>query len=117
MHKRSKNHSGNGNGTPLATAKEIEVVFALEHTEANEVYLCGDFNDWSNTNLPMIPRGDGLWLKSVTLPPGRYEYRFIVDGKWTSDPNGSQKVVNPFGSINSVAFIHGSAEVQEYPTS
>jgi 1,4-alpha-glucan branching enzyme len=106
MHKRNKNHSRKGNGTPFTTATEIEVVFALEHTEANEVYLCGDFNEWSKTNLPMVRQGDSLWLKSVTLTPGRYEYRFIVDGKWTSDPNGSQKVVNPFGSTNSVAEVH-----------
>ena len=59
MHKRNKNHAGNGNGTHIATTQaQIEVSFAIERAEANEVYLSGDFNEWSATNLPMIRRGD-----------------------------------------------------------
>jgi len=105
MHQRNKNHAGNGKGTPFARTKQLEVVFVLERTEAKEVYLSGDFNEWSATNLPMIRRGDCLWLKKVILPPGRYEYKFIVDGRWTADPKASQAVVNAFGSSNSVAEI------------
>jgi len=106
MQKRNQKHGGNGSGALLATTKQIEVVFVLERTEAKEVYLSGDFNEWSGTNLPMIRRGDCLWLKKVILPPGRYEYKFIVDGRWTADPKSSQAVVNAFGSSNSVAEIH-----------
>ena len=105
MHTRNKNRATHADRTPVAPARPIEVVFAFERTEANQVYLCGDFNEWSATTLPMIRRGDRLWLKSVTLPPGRYEYKFIVDGKWTPDPNASQEVVNAFGSTNSVAEV------------
>ena len=105
MHKRNKNHAGNGNGTPHPTPKQIEVSFAIERAEANEVYLSGDFNEWSATNLPMIRRGACRWEKRVTLPPGRYEYKFIVDGQWTPDPYASQEVVNAFGSTNSVAEV------------
>ena len=105
MHKRNKNHASHANGTPVATAKQIEVVFAVERPEANEVYLCGDFNQWSVTNLPMVRRGACHWEKRVALPPGRYEYKFIVDGKWTPDPSGTHEVINAFGSTNSVAEV------------
>ena len=103
MHKRTKHQASQANGTPKATEKQIDVVFALERAEAKEVYLCGDFNEWSPTNLPMIQRGACRWEKRVTLPLGRYEYKFIVDGQWTPDPYGPQEVVNAFGSTNSVA--------------
>jgi 1,4-alpha-glucan branching enzyme len=105
MHKRNKNHAGNGNGTPQPTPKQIGVSFAFEGAEANEVYLSGDFNEWSATNLPMMRSGACRWAKRVTLPPGRYEYKFIVDGEWTPDPYASQEVVNAFGSTNSVAEV------------
>ncbi|MGD1086260.1 MAG: glycogen-binding domain-containing protein [Verrucomicrobiota bacterium] len=105
MSKRNQSQKDQGNGSRSAKAGRIEVVFALERTEANEVYLCGDFNQWSATNLPMIRRDDFLWEKTVSLPPGRYEYKFLVDGKWTADPRSPQEVVNAFGSTNSVAEV------------
>jgi 1,4-alpha-glucan branching enzyme len=86
MHKQNKNQKSQANVDQSATATRIEVVFALEHLDAKEVYLCGDFNQWSPVSLRMLQRnGDGHWEKRVTLPPGRYEYKFIVDGKWLHD--------------------------------
>jgi len=92
------------------------VVFALERAEAHEVYLCGDFNGWSDRNLPMIQQDGRRWEKRLTLAPGRYEYKFLVDGEWLSDPCGPQEVVNAFGSVNSVAEVQrkggGKAEIR-----
>lgn len=34
----------------------VEVAFALECAEAKEIFLCGDFNQWSPTALRMIRR-------------------------------------------------------------
>jgi hypothetical protein len=47
----------------------------------------------------------GTWEAIVTLPPGRYEYRFWVDGVWHDDPNAHERVENPFGSQNCVRII------------
>ena len=75
----------------------------LNSRKAEEVYLCGDFNDWLPDGLPMIRRGDQrLWEKRLVLPPGRYEYKFIVDGVWTHNPDAGKNVPNVFGSLNSV---------------
>jgi hypothetical protein len=38
----------------------------------------------------------------LTLAPGRYEYRFIVDGEWMADPLAKDFVPNPFGGQNSL---------------
>jgi hypothetical protein len=91
------------------------VVFALERADANQVYLCGDFNEWSETNLPMIFLGAGKWEKLVTLAPGRYEYKFIVDGTWIADPAGAPGVLNAFGSTNSVVEVPGRTEAKCNP--
>ena len=50
----------------------------------------------------MIHMGDGVWVKELSLPPGNYEYRMVVDGEWIPDPWTDNYVPNPFGGINSV---------------
>jgi hypothetical protein len=47
----------------------------------------------------------GAWKVTVWLPPGRYEYRFVVDGQWHSDPKAKETVNNSFGSTNSVVMV------------
>lgn len=83
--------------------KRVEVTFSLNRPGAQEVYLCGDFNQWSPTSLRMIRHGaSDHWEKRLTLRPGRYQYKFVVDGEWFHDPEASEKVPNDQGSINSV---------------
>jgi hypothetical protein len=41
----------------------------------------------------------------VSLGPGRYEYKLLVDGRWVADPLNPKKVLNELGSMNSVAEI------------
>jgi hypothetical protein len=36
------------------------------------------------------------------LPPGKYEYKFLVDDKWTIDPQNTQTSQNDFGTQNSI---------------
>jgi len=54
----------------------------------------------------MISRADGrLWEKRLLLPPGRYEYKFVVDGVWMHNPDAGENVRNAFGSLNSVVEV------------
>ena len=83
--------------------KTIEVTFMLEHAQAREVFLSGDFNSWSPRELRMVRQsGGGRWEKRLRLAPGRYEYKFVVDEEWLADPKAEQDVVNKYGSVNSV---------------
>ncbi len=80
-----------------------EVAFILNSHEAEEVYLCGDFNQWVPRSLPMIRHGgDHCWEKRLVLAPGRYEYKFIVNGVWIHNPDAPENVPNAHGSLNSV---------------
>ena len=67
--------------------------------------IAGTFNDWRPEATPMISMGQGRWLKELVLPPGRYEYLFVADGKWVADPLAPAAVANPFGGVNSVMTV------------
>jgi 1,4-alpha-glucan branching enzyme len=77
----------------------------LTSTVAREVCVAGSFNDWQPTSTPLIGLGDGRWLKELALPPGRYEYRLVVDGQWTDDPSAKEFVPNPLGGRNAVIVV------------
>ncbi|MGZ3756446.1 MAG: hypothetical protein ACXVAY_16475 [Mucilaginibacter sp.] len=55
------------------------------YENARQVFVAGSFNNWTPGELSMQKTG-GVWNLSLTLPAGNYEYRFIVDGHWITDP-------------------------------
>ena len=78
------------------------VSFELVKPEAKNVYVAGDFNDWQPDRVPLVPMGNGRWVRDLTIKPGRHEYLFVVDGQWMPDPNAKESVQNPFGGWNSI---------------
>ncbi len=69
---------------------------------AKSVCVAGSFNDWHPAVTEMINLGDGRWAKELTLDPGTYTYRLVVDGEWLPDPESAELVPNPFGGYDSV---------------
>jgi 1,4-alpha-glucan branching enzyme len=84
------------------TKASKKVDFILSAPEAQNVFLAGDFNDWEITPHPLEKDSTGNWKINIDLMPGRYEYRFLVDGVWQNDPNSTAFAPNPFGSENCV---------------
>lgn len=84
-------------------SQTLRIEFHDEHAQA--VFIAGTFNDWRPGVAPMIPLAQGRWVKELSLPPGRYEYRLVVDGQWICDPTAAEKVPNPFGDMNSVLTV------------
>ena len=82
--------------------KRKRVTLTLEAPNAEAVFLMGDFNQWNEKVHPMKKEGDGTWKKIIMVQPGRYEYRFLVDGQWWNDPANEQVCSNSFGTINNV---------------
>ena len=81
------------------------ITFKLEASEAKEAILVGDFNSWDLKKHTMKKDNKGSWAKIVTLAPGRYEYKFLVDGQWQNDPNNDQMVANSFGTQNNILTV------------
>jgi 5'-AMP-activated protein kinase regulatory beta subunit len=88
--------------------KRRRVTFSFESSDAKEVILMGDFNNWNAKKHPMKSNGNGMWNKSVMIPPGKYEYKFLVDRQWEEDPQNDQNCLNCFGTYNNVLKLPGS---------
>jgi 1,4-alpha-glucan branching enzyme len=76
-------------------------MFTIAAPGAEHVHLAGDFNNWSLDGSEMEPKGD-VWTKVVKLPPGRYRYRYVVDGRWQNDPLNAVVEPSPYGGDDSV---------------
>jgi hypothetical protein len=84
---------------------KLKVSFVLIEPAAKHVSVRGDFNGWSPDATLMKRHDDGHWETSVSLAPGRYEYKFFVDGQWVPDPRASENVWNHHGTLNSVVLV------------
>lgn len=82
--------------------KRRRTLFLIEAPEAGEVYLVGDFNNWDARKHPMKREENGVWKKITILVPGRYEYKFLVDGRWQTDTASDQTCWNNYGTQNNV---------------
>ena len=64
--------------------------FRYKAPEAKSVELMCEFNSWKS--VPMTKGDDGVWTAKVSLSPGTYAYKFLVNGKdWVLDPENSAK--------------------------
>ncbi|HPE98184.1 MAG: hypothetical protein H6548_11415 [Chitinophagales bacterium] len=85
-------------------AGDSSTVFMLYgHSDAGTVMLSGNFNDWSTGATPMEKVADG-WMVRVPLREGQHYYKFIVDGRWMSDPQNKHDEGDGYGGSNSVYF-------------
>lgn len=87
-----------------AQPKLVPTVFVWAHG-GNHVDLEGSFDNWTQRHTMQRSGKDFTLVK--LLPPGVYQYKFIVDGLWRHDPN-LHSMYDEMGNINNVM------EVQEY---
>ena len=79
-----------------------KVTFTYDNPQAGSVALTGSFCSWKTDAYPLTRDVNGVWKVALSLPAGRHEYRFIVDGEWKNDPRCSEVVTNQFGSENCI---------------
>jgi len=70
---------------------------------ATKVELAGDFNGWKPQ--PMRKQKNGHFTCVVPVAPGAHEYKFVLDGQWSVDPDNSSYSLNPYGTLNSVTTV------------
>ncbi len=93
--------------TPTVASGETVVRFELVDPNALTVALAGDFNRWSVTAVPLRRDGSGRpWTAEVRLPPGRFSYSFVIDGRrWVADPSAARAPRDDFDSPSSVVVV------------
>jgi chromosome partitioning protein len=86
-----------------------EVVVRFRDPEASDVRIAGDFNGWvPDKGVRSLIESDGesrVWTKILQLPPGVYQYRYVVDGVWQEDPENPALVPGSGGERNSVLTV------------
>lgn len=74
--------------------------------QLRSVGLVGDFNDWKGDIDLMTPNENGAFELKMPLAPGRYHYKFVLDGnQYMPDPNCEIQVPDGYGGINSVVKV------------
>lgn len=99
---------------PPPTQTPDGVVFRFAAPSARVVQLAGNWpeNNWlagqAQTGSFLVgemkdPEGTGVWQRVEKLPPGRYQYKFVIDRvNWKEDPNNPNRTDDSFGGFNSL---------------
>ncbi|MEI6898931.1 MAG: alpha-amylase family glycosyl hydrolase [Bacteroidota bacterium] len=79
------------------------ISFDPKEKRYKKVQIAGDMNDWnpSKNNLKLK---DKIWETDILLFPGKYQYKFVLDGKYILDPANHETVDNNVGGSNSLMY-------------
>ena len=96
-----------------------KVKFIFDSPSSKTVYLAGQFNNWTydkakvskNETVNVVielarNKQTGFWEKYVYLPPGKYQYKYVLDGQtWKYDQNTLEKTDDGYGGFNSIIVV------------
>jgi serine protease AprX len=85
------------------------VTFLLHDHNVRQVEVVGSWDDWRTPGLMAEQIEPGVWQAArPPLPPGRYVYKFLLDGsRWFDDPVNPHKAPDGAGGLNSVLVVNG----------
>ncbi|MCB2154971.1 glycogen-binding domain-containing protein [bacterium] len=84
---------------PPRVTSDGMVEFRVYAPKTQSVYVAGSFNEWANNDQGtvtdadalMIPDANGMFSKKIELEPGKYSFKYVLNGaadSWMSlDPN------------------------------
>jgi hypothetical protein len=99
---------------PPPTQGPEGVTFRFAAPSARVVQLAGNWpeNNWlagqAQTGSFLVgemkeDNGTGIWVRTEKLPPGRYQYKFVIDRvNWKEDPNNPNRTDDGYGGFNSL---------------
>jgi len=90
----------------------FQVRFRWKDANAKEVFLCTSLDNWNYIH-PMIKVSQTTFECIISMPTGKYEYKFIIDGVW-KHINSSSKIKNAFGTFNNTLIVNDDKVVKNY---
>lgn len=95
--------TGTGGGGPIRVTFNF-----MPEGRPGGVYLAGTFNNWdAGADRMKDTDGDGIYEITLTLEPGSYQYKFVIDGRWKEDPYSASYADDGYGGKNSVLAVPG----------
>ncbi len=97
--------------TPLINTQKKSIEFFVKHDCATQISLAGSFNKWAQDVLLMEPAAGGLWSIAIPmLPPGHYQYKFLVDEQnWIEDFSNPYREPDGYTGFNSILIVEPNA--------
>lgn len=90
--KDSNNKQAKSVAQQLNQTAEGNTTFTLDaYPNARLVSVAGEFNGWRELGN-IMQRRNGVWTTKMELEPGKYEYKFVIDGVWIVDPGNPEHV-------------------------
>jgi 1,4-alpha-glucan branching enzyme len=98
----------------MKTAKQKDhglesVEIACHAPDVGSVFLAGTFNAWDPSACPMERAAEGMWLVTLQLAPGVYEYKFLVDDGWVCKPGVDELDPSLLSDSDCVPNVYGTA--------
>jgi glycogen debranching enzyme len=91
-------------------AKEAKCDFVYRG-HASKIAVAGTFNNWS-TSMNLLEREGDRWRTSITLDPGKYYYKYVVDDKnWVTGDGPTERDSN--WNVNNVIIVGGGGVQRE----
>lgn len=94
---------------PVVLEKGVKFIY---EGKAKKVTVAGTFNEWNAEKDKLKEVKPGVFELFLPLAPGRYEYKFVVDGEWKLDPKNPKKILTLDGHENSVIIVKGPAGLE-----
>jgi serine protease AprX len=83
------------------------ITFLWHDHAVQQVQVLGSWDNWQAPGLRLAQVEPGVWRgERPFLPPGRYAYKFLLDGRrWLDDPANPRKAGDGYGGLNSLLLI------------
>jgi 1,4-alpha-glucan branching enzyme len=82
-----------------------KIRFEWPAEKAREVFLVGDFNRWDEKSHRLQKSAKNRYQIELEIPPGKYQFKFLIDGIWYNDPDADEYEYNAWGSEDSVIWV------------
>ncbi|MBI1290416.1 hypothetical protein GC173_04140 [bacterium] len=91
---------GNPRVSPVVTGNSV--MFRLYEPNASEISVAGSFNNWAAFTMFRNEKDPAEWgVRYDNVPAGTYQYKFIIDGVWTMDPENYTPGYDSNNTMNS----------------
>lgn len=88
------------------TAVKVNATFRYNGRPGKRVFVAGTFNNWDSEKHQLeYSEEENCYILLIELPPGTYQYKFLVNGKWKIDPDNHEWALNGHGTLNSVVTV------------
>jgi 1,4-alpha-glucan branching enzyme len=98
--------AGLGKEDAMVNVHQQDAEFFFLRPQAQTVEVIGDFSNWRRGELKLARSKEGIWRRSLRLPPADFKFRYVADGRCFIDFAAFSVALGPFG-FDSVVHIPG----------